>query len=486
MSTKYIFVTGGVLSSLGKGIAAASLAAILKSCGLRVSMLKADPYINADPGSLSPLEHGEVFVTDDGTQSDLDLGHYERFLDEDLGHLNSFTTGKIYAKVLENEKLGLYKGATIQVIPHITGEITRRIREAAKGYDVLIVEIGGTVGDIESLPFLEAIRFLGDEEGRDNSLYLHLTLIPFIRVSGELKTKPTQHSVGELRRIGITPDFIICRSEEALGLNIKNKIAKSCGVRQNCVIESIDAQSIYELPLRFLEQDILSPLASCLKLELKTPKMHLWKELTSYVIAPEKRIKIALLVQRKELKECYKSLTEALIHAGAKLNLGIDLEWMSADEPLKEGILGLIALDDELKAWPKELLKAVQNEDFPVLGIGLAGFAAFGLDEGCVSLQKDVGACELAINGPLESIYKAKSLIRRQRRSGVISSSKLAANAMQAKICAFSTQSDIEALYLEGKRFYISICAHVELHSRFLRPEPLLLAFCEACKACDA
>ena len=249
--TKYIFITGGVLSSLGKGIAAASIATLLKNSGLKVSVLKADPYINVDPGTMSPLEHGEVFVTDDGAETDLDLGHYERFLDESLSQDNNFTTGRVYSSVIEKERRGDYLGKTIQVIPHIVGEIVDRIKKAGEGKDVLIVEIGGTVGDIEGLPFLEAIRALKVEVGKKRALNIHLTLVPFIKVAGELKTKPTQHSVGELRRIGITPDIIICRSEMPLNRELKDKIAASCGVEKNCVIESLDSASIYQIPLSF-------------------------------------------------------------------------------------------------------------------------------------------------------------------------------------------------------------------------------------------
>ena len=280
--TKYIFVTGGVLSGLGKGIAAASIATLLKSAGLKVSILKADPYINVDPGTMSPLEHGEVFVTDDGAETDLDLGHYERFLDENLSQKNNFTTGKVYSTVIEKERRGDFLGKTIQVIPHIVGEIIRRIKTAGEENDILIVEIGGTVGDIEGLPFLEAIRALGGEVGKSNAMFVHLTLVPFIKVAGELKTKPTQHSVGELRRIGIIPDMIICRSEMALSSDLKEKIALSCGVNKESVIESLDLASIYQLPLSFLKQNILTPIANNLNLgELKSD-MSDWDKLVSH------------------------------------------------------------------------------------------------------------------------------------------------------------------------------------------------------------
>lgn len=330
--TKYIFVTGGVLSSLGKGIAAASIATLLKNSGLKVSILKADPYINVDPGTMSPFEHGEVFVTDDGAETDLDLGHYERFLDESLSQDNNFTTGRVYQSVIEKERRGEYLGKTIQVIPHIVGEIKNRIKKAGEGKDILIVEIGGTVGDIEGLPFLEAIRALRLEVGKNNAMNIHLTLVPFIKAAGELKTKPTQHSVGELRRIGISPDMIICRSEKALDRDLKDKIAISCGVEKNCVIESVDAASIYQIPLNFLKQDILNPIASILDLKNLKPNMENWDILVKRVIAPSNEVKIAFVGKYVDLKESYKSLTEAIIHAGAALDTKVELKWVDSEK----------------------------------------------------------------------------------------------------------------------------------------------------------
>ncbi|EAI5981814.1 CTP synthase [Campylobacter coli] len=330
--TKYIFVTGGVLSSLGKGIAAASIATLLKNSGLKVSILKADPYINVDPGTMSPFEHGEVFVTDDGAETDLDLGHYERFLDESLSQDNNFTTGRVYQSVIEKERRGEYLGKTIQVIPHIVGEIKDRIKKAGEGKDILIVEIGGTVGDIEGLPFLEAIRALRLEVGKNNAMNIHLTLVPFIKAAGELKTKPTQHSVGELRRIGISPDMIICRSEKALDRDLKDKIAISCGVEKNCVIESVDAASIYQIPLNFLKQDILNPIVSILDLKNLKPNMENWDILVKRVIAPSNEVKIAFVGKYVDLKESYKSLTEAIIHAGAALDTKVELKWVDSEK----------------------------------------------------------------------------------------------------------------------------------------------------------
>ncbi len=330
--TKYIFVTGGVLSSLGKGIASASIATLLKHAGLKVSMLKIDPYINVDPGTMSPLEHGEVFVTADGAETDLDIGHYERFLNTNLSKKNNFTTGQVYSTVIEKERRGDYLGKTIQVIPHITGEIKERIQEAGKDQDILLVEVGGTVGDIESLPFLEAIRQLKNEVGKKRAMFIHLTLVPFLKAAGELKTKPTQHSVQELRRIGIAPQIIICRSEVEIPKEMKNKIAASCDVERNSVIEATDAKTIYKVPMNFLKQDILTPICENLGLPPLEPDMDAWNNLVKNVIAPKKDVTIGFVGKYLDLKESYKSLTESFIHAGAHLDTKVNLKWIDSEK----------------------------------------------------------------------------------------------------------------------------------------------------------
>ncbi len=330
--TKYIFVTGGVLSSLGKGIASASIATLLKNSGLKVSMLKIDPYINVDPGTMSPLEHGEVFVTADGAETDLDIGHYERFLDTSLGKGNNFTTGQVYSSVIERERRGDYLGKTIQVIPHITDEIKRRIKVAGKGQDILVVEVGGTVGDIESLPFLEAVRGLRSDVGKKKAMFIHLTLVPYLKAAGELKTKPTQHSVQELRRIGISPSIIICRSEMKIPKEMKNKLASSCGVERDCVIEAVDSKSIYKVPLNFMEQNILKPIAETFDMPHLHPDMENWSALVKNVIAPKKEVTIGFVGKYLELKESYKSLTESFIHAGAHLDTKVNLKWIDSEK----------------------------------------------------------------------------------------------------------------------------------------------------------
>ncbi len=330
-TTKYIFVTGGVVSSLGKGIAAASLGRLLVERGLSVTMQKFDPYINVDPGTMSPFQHGEVYVTDDGAETDLDLGHYERFIDRSLSQQNNVTTGRIYQTVISKERRGEYMGGTVQVIPHITDEIKHALRRTAPGHDVVIVEIGGTVGDIESLPFLEAIRQFRQDIGRENAIFVHLTLVPWIAAAGELKTKPTQHSVRDLMEVGIQPDMLICRSERALGADIKRKIALFCNVDFSCVIESPDVGSIYELPLRFHEQGFDREVCDRLKLETREPDLTKWSAMVERILRPHGRVRIAVVGKYTALHDAYKSVGEALLHGGIQHDLGVDIDWIDSD-----------------------------------------------------------------------------------------------------------------------------------------------------------
>lgn len=330
-NTKYIFVTGGVLSSLGKGISSSSLATLLKQSGYKVNILKIDPYINIDPGTMSPLEHGEVFVTADGAETDLDIGHYERFLNTSLSKGNNFTTGQVYLSVIENERKGNYLGKTIQVVPHIVDEIKARIKAVGKGYDFLVIELGGTVGDIEGLPFLEAMRQLKHELPNTQVLSIHVTLIPLIRAAGELKTKPTQHSVQELRRIGITPQIIIARSEKPLSKDLKKKLAMSCDVADDSVIEALDAKSIYQCPLNFLKEGILTPIARHFAIAPIKPDVSEWDMLVKKIISPKDEITIAFVGKYLHLKESYKSLTEALIHAGANIDTRVCIKWIDSE-----------------------------------------------------------------------------------------------------------------------------------------------------------
>ncbi|EAH6014904.1 CTP synthase [Campylobacter coli] len=533
--TKYIFVTGGVLSSLGKGIAAASIATLLKNSGLKVSILKADPYINVDPGTMSPFEHGEVFVTDDGAETDLDLGHYERFLDESLSQDNNFTTGRVYQSVIEKERRGEYLGKTIQVIPHIVGEIKDRIKKAGEGKDILIVEIGGTVGDIEGLPFLEAIRALRLEVGKNNAMNIHLTLVPFIKAAGELKTKPTQHSVGELRRIGISPDMIICRSEKALDRDLKDKIAISCGVEKNCVIESVDAASIYQIPLNFLKQDILNPIASILDLKNLKPNMENWDILVKRVIAPSNEVKIAFVGKYVDLKESYKSLTEAIIHAGAALDTRVELQWVDSEklenlesaEAFKNvsGILvaggfGYRGIEGKIKA-----IQYARENKIPFLGIclgmqlALVEFARNVLkiedanssefDDKCsnpivylidefmdASGKKQIRTaktplggtmrlgsyeCKVKPNSLLAKVYNNAKNIKERHRHRYEANPKYR-KEFEDKGLIVSGESEglIEAVELNNHPFFLAVQFHPEFTSRLERVNPVICGFIKA------
>ncbi|MAC85271.1 MAG: CTP synthetase [Arcobacter sp.] len=378
--TKFIFVTGGVLSSLGKGITAASIATILKQSGFKVSMLKIDPYLNVDPGTMSPLEHGEVFVTADGAETDLDLGNYERFIDTTLTAQNNFTTGQVYQSVIKREREGGYLGKTIQVIPHVVDEIKDRIYAAAEGHEFLIVELGGTVGDIEGLPFMESIRAIRHELPKTNTMNIHVTLIPFIAAAGELKTKPTQHSVQELRRIGITPHMLVCRTEKALPKNLKEKLAMSCDIDRNAVIEAGDAQSIYQVPLHFIKEGIINPLSEHFNIKIK-PNMEKWDTLVKNILVPKDELTIAFVGKYLELKESYKSLTEALIHSGAHLNTKVNIHWCDSEKIEVHGAYDIIGNSDAVLVaggfghrgveGKLEAIKYARENKIPYLGICL-------------------------------------------------------------------------------------------------------------------
>ena len=343
--TKFIFVTGGVLSSLGKGITSASIATILKQSGFKVSMLKIDPYLNVDPGTMSPLEHGEVFVTADGAETDLDLGNYERFIDITLTKKNSFTTGQVYQSVIKREREGGYLGKTIQVIPHVVDEIKERIYAVAEDNDFLIIELGGTVGDIEGLPFMEAIRSIRHELPKTNTMNIHLSLVPYIKAAGELKTKPTQHSVQELRRIGITPHMLVCRTERELPKALKDKLALACDIDRNAVIEAGDAQSIYQVPLQFIKEGILTPLSEHFNVKIK-PNMEKWDTLVKNILIPKDEVTIAFVGKYLDLKESYKWLIEALIHSGAHLNTKVNIHWCDSERIEDVGAYEIIGKSD--------------------------------------------------------------------------------------------------------------------------------------------
>jgi len=343
--TKFIFITGGVVSSLGKGIAASSLAAILEARGLKVTMTKLDPYINVDPGTMSPFQHGEVFVTQDGAETDLDLGHYERFLNTRLTKKNNFTTGQVYETVLRKERKGEYLGATVQVIPHITNEMKQRVYASADGMDVAIIEVGGTVGDIESLPFLETIRQIGVELGRDRALFIHLTLVPYIKTAGEIKTKPTQHSVKELRTIGIQPDILICRSEQRLPSAERHKIALFTNVPEKSVISAPDADTIYRIPLILNEQGLDDIVVDQLRLDVPAANLSEWTTVVDALAHPKDTVTIAIVGKYVDHSDAYKSLSEALIHAGIHTLHKVHVKYIDAETIENEGVTQLKEVD---------------------------------------------------------------------------------------------------------------------------------------------
>ena len=424
--TKYIFVTGGVVSSLGKGLAASSLGCLLEARGMQVQMMKLDPYINVDPGTMSPFQHGEVFVTDDGAETDLDLGHYERFTSAALSQANNWTSGRIYLSVIEKERRGDYLGKTIQVIPHITDEIKAAVRAVAAEHkpDVLIVEIGGTVGDIESLPFLEAIRQMGNEEGRENAIFVHVTLVPFIAAAGELKTKPTQHSVRELREIGIAPDILLCRSDRPISADLRRKIALFCNVKENAVISALDVSTIYEVPLAFHEQGFDDLVVRDLGLGEKYPAADLkrWRELVATIKEPSSgAVRIGIVGKYVELEDSYKSLREALTHAGVANDLRVNITWIESENLMKENY------ENELQDYDAVLvpggfgkrgiagmlraIKYARKSGTPFFGICL------GMQTACIEFARnvcglrDADSTEFNEETPFPVIFKLRDLV---------------------------------------------------------------------------
>ncbi|NBI31070.1 CTP synthase [Chengkuizengella marina] len=400
--TKYIFVTGGVVSSLGKGITAASLGRLLKNRGLQVMIQKFDPYINVDPGTMSPYQHGEVFVTDDGAETDLDLGHYERFIDINLTQNSNVTTGKIYSSVITKERKGEYLGGTVQVIPHITNEIKERVFRSGKesGADVVITEIGGTVGDIESLPFLEAIRQIKSDIGRDNVMYIHVTLIPYLKAAGELKTKPTQHSVKELRSLGIQPNVIVCRTEQELSVDMKNKLALFCDIDPNDVIEARDADTLYEIPLMLLEQHMDEIVVNHLKLKTKPPEMTEWNQLVNKVKQLKHKTEIAIVGKYVALHDAYLSIVESLSHAGFEHQAEVSIRWVDAEEvndenvhELLQGVGGILVpggFGDRGIEGKVSAIKYARENKVPFLGICL------GMQVAVIEFARSVAGLENA------------------------------------------------------------------------------------------
>jgi len=526
-TTKYIFVTGGVVSSLGKGIAAASLGRLLVERGLRVTMLKFDPYLNVDPGTMSPFQHGEVFVTDDGAETDLDLGHYERFIDRALTQANNVTTGRIYLNVITKERRGEFLGATVQVIPHITDEIKAAVRRLAPETDVVIVEVGGTVGDIESLPFLEAIRQFRHDVGRDNAIFVHLTLLPYIAAAGELKTKPTQHSVRELMQIGIQPDILIVRTDRPIGDDIKRKVALFCNVDFGSVIESPDVRTIYEIPLRFHEQGFDQKVLDRLHLEQPTPSLAAWRELVQRVLVPHERVRIAIVGKYTDYADSYKSVQEALIHGGIANDVGIDVQWMSSDgfssreraEQILRGVDGLLVPGGFGVRGVEGMVEAIRGareSGLPFFGICLGMQTAIiefarnvcGLDDShssefapecdnpVISLMEsqqhvtDMGGtmrlgaypCRLTRGSRAAEIYGQPEVSERHRHRYEVSNKYrdlFVQNGMRLSGLSPDGQL-VEIIELPAHPWFIGCQFHPELQSRPTRPHPLFAGFVAA------
>jgi len=425
MRQKFIFITGGVVSSLGKGLASSSIGALLESRGLTVAMAKLDPYINVDPGTMNPFQHGEVYVTDDGTETDLDLGHYERFTNTVGSRNRNFTTGQVYDTVIAKERRGEYLGGTVQVIPHITDEIKRRILDVGEGTDIVLVEIGGTVGDIESLPFLEAIRQLRNDLGKENSLFIHLTLVPFIKSADELKTKPTQHSVKELREIGIQPDILVCRTERFLSTEMKEKISIFCNVEKDAVITAQDVDVIYEVPLLFHREGIDEIITSKLNIWTRKPDLSQWEQIVEAIRNPKFDVEIALVGKYVRLKDSYKSLNEALVHGGIANECRVTVRYIDSEE-LEEGSLDqLNGLDGILipggfgNRGIEGKIKAVQfarEQKIPFLGLCL------GMQLSVIEIGRHVARCEGAHSAefdektPYPMIYLITEWLDRENR----------------------------------------------------------------------
>ena len=529
-TTKFIFVTGGVVSSLGKGIAAASIGRLLVERGLRVTMMKFDPYINVDPGTMSPFQHGEVFVTDDGAETDLDLGHYERFIDRPLTQANNVTTGRVYLNVITKERRGEFLGSTVQVIPHITDEIKSAIRRIAPENDVVIVEIGGTVGDIESLPFLEAIRQFRHDVGRENTIFVHLTLVPYIAAAGEVKTKPTQHSVRDLMEIGIQPDVLICRTERPLTEDTKRKIALFCNVEFGAVIESRDVKTIYQIPLSFAEQGFDTMVCRRLGLDTPAPDLTAWKSLVHRVLEPKDRVRIAIVGKYTDYADSYKSVQEALIHGGIANDVGVDIAWTSSDLFTDEtATKAMIAKFDGVLVpggfgvrgveGMVEAIRIVREGETPFFGICLGMQVAIiefarnvcGLDDSnssefapecgnaVISLMEsqqhvqDMGGsmrlgaypCRLKPGSKAAEIYGVPEISERHRHRYEVSNQyRDLFHEKGMRLSGLSPDGSlVEMIELPDHPYFVACQFHPELKSRPTRPHPLFSAFVAAAAA---
>ncbi len=521
--TKYIFVTGGVVSSLGKGITAASLARLLKARGLKVTMIKLDPYLNVDPGTMSPYQHGEVFVTVDGAETDLDLGHYERFLDQDMSRNNNCTTGQVYDTIIQQERRGEFLGKTVQVIPHVTNEIKRRVRRIADGFDVVIVEVGGTVGDIESLPFLEAIRQIRLDVGRDNVLYVHVTLIPYIRVSEELKTKPTQHSVGKLREIGIEPDILVCRTDRELDRDLKEKLALFCSVVPEAVIEAQDVKSIYEVPLMFHRQGMDEQVMMLLRQRCGTIDLEDWRELVETLSSPQSHVTIAVAGKYIGVKDAYKSISEALLHAGVANRTKVEVKFVDVNGPDMEdelaGVHGILipgGFGDRGIEGKINAARIARTHNIPYFGICLGmQVAAIEFARNVVGLKranstefdqhsphpvismlaeqkkiKNLGGtmrlgiypCQLKRGSRAFSLYGKQLIQERHRHRYEFNSRYRAAFAKKGMNVVGEYRKDKlpEIIELKGHPFFVGVQFHPEFQSRPLRAHPIFQGFVAA------
>jgi CTP synthase len=533
MSAKYVFVTGGVVSSLGKGLAAASIGCLLESRGLRVNMMKFDPYLNVDPGTMSPFQHGEVFVTDDGAETDLDLGHYERFTHAPLSRDNNLTTGRIYEQIILKERRGDYLGKTVQVIPHVTNEIKNAMKKvSANGADVTIIEIGGTVGDIESLPFLEAIRQMRQELGRENTLFVHLTLVPWISAAQELKTKPTQHSVKELLGIGIQADILLCRSDRVLPHEMKQKIALFCNVEEKAVIGATTVPSIYEVPLRFAEEGLDALVLKYLRIDAPESDLTRWKELVERCYHPKDEVSIAIVGKYVEYEDSYKSLKEALTHGAVAQDLKLKVTWLEAEkleskipddrsyEAKLEGFDGILVPGGFGKRGIEGMLNAIRyarEKQVPYFGICL------GMQTACIEFARNVCGLKAANStefdpaSPYRIIYKLRELLGVEEMGGtmrlgawtcVLQDGTLASNAYGGKteiserhrhrfefnrefeaqltdggLRISGTTPDatyVEIVELPGHPYFLGCQFHPEFKSKPLEPHPLFHAFIKA------
>ncbi|PID29330.1 MAG: CTP synthetase [Candidatus Cloacimonadota bacterium] len=526
--TKYIFVTGGVVSSLGKGISAASIGLLLKQRGLKVSILKLDPYLNLDPGTMSPYQHGEVFVTDDGAETDLDLGHYERFIDENMGRMNNTTSGQIYESVLAKERKGDYLGGTVQVIPHITNEIKSKIYDVAKktGADVILIEIGGTVGDIESLPFIEAIRQFRFDVGPENTVYIHVTYIPYVRAAGEMKTKPTQHSVKNLLELGIQPEILICRSEEKLPKENKEKIALFCNVEKKCVIDAADSPSIYEVPLSFYKSKVDEIILNKLNLEAGDADLANWKKVVRRIKNPQKDVKIAIVGKYVELGDAYKSILEAFIHAGSENNAKVNINFVASEDIEKNGPSELLSDSDGIlvpggfghRGIEGKLLavKFARENNIPFFGICL------GMQCAVIEFARNVGGmknanstefarklkypvidlmadqkkvkskggtmrlgsfgCKLSKGTKLYKAYGTENIKERHRHRFEVNNSFIG-SLEDCGLVASGRNTElnlVEAIELPEHPWFVGVQYHPELKSRVMKAHPLFRDFVKA------